>query len=129
LKRARQRAGNRDLSDLAERLARDRARLLEIGDMFADGDIDRAEYRRQRDRVQGRIDAAESKLAAVSDTGPGLRYAEQGEQLRAAWEELTLGERRIILGAVVECFVIEPATQPRNLWRPERVRPVWRFDT
>ena len=127
LARAQKRTGNGDLSDVADKLTRDRARLLELGDMLADGEIDPAEYRRLRDRVEGRIDAAESRLAAASDTGPGLRYAGQGQLLCDAWEELTLEERRTILGAVVEHFVIEPAVQPRNVWRPERVRAVWRF--
>jgi hypothetical protein len=127
LKRVRQRTGDQALGDLADQLARDRARLAELGDMLADSEIDRAEYRRLCDRTRSRIDAAESRLAAASDTGPGLRYAGQGEVLRDAWEELTLEERRTIVGAVVEHFVIEPATQPRNVWQPERVRPLWRF--
>jgi site-specific DNA recombinase len=128
LDRVRRRANDDDLGALADQLRRDRARLIELGDDYADSEIDRATYRRQRDRVQDRIDAAESRLAAASDTGPGLRYAGQGEALREAWEELTLEERRTIIGAVVDHFVIEPATQPRNVWRPERVRHVWRFD-
>jgi site-specific DNA recombinase len=128
LARVQQRTGDRDLGDLAERLTRDRARLAELGDMLADSEIDPAEYRRLCDRVESRIDAAESRLAAAADTGPGLRYAGQGQALHEGWEELTLEERRTIIGAVVEHFVIEPATQPRNIWRPERVRAVWRFD-
>jgi hypothetical protein len=128
LARVQQRAGNGDLGELADRLTRDRARLAELGDMLADSEIDPAEYRRLRDRVESRIDASEVRIAAASDTGPALRYAGQGQGLRDAWEELTLEERRTVIGAVVEHFVIEPATQPRNVWRPERVRVVWRFD-
>jgi site-specific DNA recombinase len=128
LARVQQRTGNGDISDLADKLTRDRARLAELGDMLADSEIDPAEYRRLRDRVESRIDASEVRIAAASDTGPALRYAGQGQGLRDAWEELTLEERRTVIGAVVEHFVIEPATQPRNVWRPERVRVVWRFD-
>jgi site-specific DNA recombinase len=128
LERAQQRTGDSTVADVADRLSRDRARLAELGDAFADGEMDRAEYRRLTDRTRARIDAGESRLAAVADAGPGLRYAGQGQVLREAWEELTLEERRTVIGAVVEHFVIEPAAQPRNVWRPERVRPVWRFD-
>ena len=128
LARMQHRTGNGDLGDLAEKLTRDRARLAELGDMLADSEIDRDEYRRLRDRVEARIVTTGSRLARASDTGPGLRYARQGEVLRQAWEELTLEERRTIIGAVVEHFVIQPATPPRNVWRPERVLPVWRFD-
>src|SRR5262249_3945156 len=103
-------------------------RLTELGDMLADGEVDRDEYRRLRDRVAARIATAESRLAQASDAGPGLRFVGQGEALREAWKELTLEERRTIIGAVVEQFAIGPAMQPRNVWRPERVRPVWRFD-
>src|SRR5262249_14063434 len=127
LKRIRQRAGDEALADVADRLARDRARLAELGDMFSDGELDRAEYRRLTDRTHSRIDAAESRLATAAETAPGLRYMGQGDLLRDAWEELTLEERRTIIGAVVEHFVIEPAAQPRNIWRPERVQHVWRF--
>jgi len=129
LERARRFADDADktLEKLRFRLARDQARLAEIGDMFADGEIDRAEYRRVTARVQERIDDAERKMARLDKTGPSFRLEGQGELLRRAWDAMTLEERRDVIGAVAEHFVIEPATRPVNVFRPERVRPVWRF--
>jgi DNA invertase Pin-like site-specific DNA recombinase len=129
LTRARRAADDsgRTIAKLHDRLVRDHARLAEVGDAFADGEIDRAEYRRLTSRIQDRIADAERKTAQLDTRGPSFRLAGQGAKLRTAWSEMTLEERRDVIGAVVEYFEVLPAQRPVNVFRPERVRPEWRF--
>ena len=117
----------KSIDKLTAQLNRDRARLVELGDMLADGEVDRPEYKRLSGRVQDRIAEAERKMDQIDTTGPSTRLEGQGAQLRRAWDVMTLEERRDVIGAVVDHFVVDPAGFPPNVFRPERVRPVWRF--
>jgi hypothetical protein len=36
-------------------------------------------------------------------------------------------ERREVIEPLVEQIICDPAAPPRNVFRPERLRPVWRF--
>lgn len=128
---ARARAGakesERDVAKLADQLSRDHARLSDLGEMLADGELARAEYRRLAARVQDRIDGAERKLAQLDTAGPSARLEGTGAALRRAWDAMTLDEQRDVIGAVVDHFVIDPAEKPINVFRPGRVRLVPRF--
>lgn len=120
---------DRGVRDAADRLSTDRARLVELGDALADGDLDRVEYRRLADRVRRRIEEAESTLVRQENVGPALALVSQGGQLRHLWDHsLTLGEKRDVVSAVTDHFVVESAPMPRNVFHAERVRPVWRFE-
>lgn len=129
LKRAQQAADKTEsrISVLADRLRDDRAQLVELGDAYADGTLDRAEYRRLTERLRSRIDDAEMELARGATSGPAAVNAGQGEMLRMAWEHMTLEERRQVLGAVVDKVIIEPATRPYGVFNPGRVQPRWRW--
>jgi DNA invertase Pin-like site-specific DNA recombinase len=125
--RAAAKDADRVVAKLSDQLIRDRARLSELGEMFADGEIDRSEYRRLVDRVQARIDAAERKLAQLNTAAPSARLKGQGATLRRAWDAMTLDEQRDVIAAVVDHFVVDPAEKPVNVFRPKRVRLVPRF--
>lgn len=113
---------------LIEQVATDRARLDELGDGYADGLFDRPEYLRLSTRIRVRIEAAERKLARLQVVSqPGADMQGHGANLRRAWSKMTLDEKRTVIQRVADHFEIGPAEQPRNVYRPERVRPVWRF--
>lgn len=118
---------DRSVSKASDQLARDRARQAELGDMLADGEIDRAEYKRLLARVQGRIEDAERKLSQTAVGSSGGQLKGQGAKLRRAWDNMTLEERRDVIGAVADHFVVDPAPKPVNVFHPERVRLVPRF--
>jgi hypothetical protein len=118
---------DRTLGKLQDQLVKDRARLEELGDSFADGEMDRVEYQRLSSRVQERIDEADRKLARLDVSGPSAQFEGQGEMLRAAWDAMTLEERRDVIRAVADRFTVLPAGKPANVFRPERIRPVWRY--
>lgn len=120
-------SADRSATTVRGKLAKDRARLATLGESFADGELDRPEYRRLSARVQQRIDEAERQLDRVDGMAPSARWRGQGAVLREAWEHMTLDERREVLGAVVDHFVVRPAVRPVNVFRPDRVELVPRF--
>ena len=104
-----------------------RARLADLGDDYADGTIERAEYRRLSTRLRERIADGEERLAQTHATGPAINLVGHGKKLRRAWDAMTVMERREVIEALVEQIICDPAIPPRNVFRAERLRPVWRF--
>ena len=115
-----------DVGDLMQQLERDRARLAELGNDYADDVIDRVEFRRLSGRVKERIETTEARIAK-SVTTPRLDLAGQGLRLRKAWPKLSLPEQFDVLKAVVEKVVIHPAPRPVNVFDPKRVEVVLKY--
>jgi hypothetical protein len=40
---------------------------------------------------------------------------------------MTVVERREVIEALTEEIICDPAPSPRTVFRPERLRPIWRF--
>ena len=53
------------------------------------------------------------------------RLADTGGTLRARWSSLTVEEQRSVLDAVLDHAVVLAAEPPRQVFRPERLQPVW----
>jgi hypothetical protein len=99
-------AAGSETAKLTGRLIRDRARLVELGDAFADGELDRAEYRRLVDRIRARIDDTERRLEDAD--GDTALLAVNAETLREDWETMTLDERRTVLNALRTSVTVAP---------------------
>lgn len=123
----RQSKSSPDLAALVERQSKARARLLEVENRYADGDVEFDAYRRIRERIVADLETIDATIGRTSNATPAMGYAKQGQAVSDAWDAMTLDERRTVLGAVVEHFVVHPAKQPVNRYDPERVEPVWRF--
>jgi hypothetical protein len=119
------RATASDVGKDSDQLVRDRARLVEIGDAFGDGDLDRATYRRQTERVRARIEETERRLAESTDDGALL--AIDRDALRNEWPTMTLHERRTILDALVDHVTVAPVAM-RAVPARDRVTIAWRND-
>jgi hypothetical protein len=48
-----------------------------------------------------------------------------GRALAARWPAMTIDERRAIVHAAVDHFVVLAAQPPRHVFRPERLKPYW----
>jgi site-specific DNA recombinase len=123
LNRARQRLAkatddDRVLSDIAA----DEAMLVELAEDFAERRISRSAFHAATDRVQVRLDAARTKLAAQSrpDVLGGI------DDLAAEWQGLGLERRRAVISAVLAEITVGPAAGPRNRFDPNRVAFRWR---
>ncbi len=103
------------------------ARSDEIADMLADGDLDRAGYRRAKDRLD-RL-RAEVLAATRRDDVAERRRATQAEafDLAGSWRSLDIDRQRIVLDAFVERIEVRPATvKGRPFYDPGRVVVTWR---
>lgn len=101
------------------------ARLADVADLFASGDITRAEWMRTRAKLEERKVAAEADLAEVSAPSPLGAYADGGA-LRSAWPKLSLDQRRTIIAAVITAVTVAPAGRAGGRVDLDRVSIEWR---
>ncbi len=119
LERQQAAASSVDLDATAADLRAARARLVELGDMLADGDLDRDTYKRQQQRITERIAALESALATVSPAAPVA--ALDADDLRERWGVMTFTERRTVLEAVLDRVIVNPAEKRGGPFEPGRL--------
>lgn len=106
--------------ELAKALAADEARLAELAEVWADGDITRQEWLRARERIEDRLGKHRRHIRRRPNVFSGI------ENVRDVWETLSLDRRRAILMTVLERVVLRPAAGPRNRFNVDRVGFVWR---
>jgi len=115
------RAESDDGDEAADAIAADEARLAELADLWADGEITRAEWLRSRERIEKRLTEARRQVRRrPANVLTGI------DDLRDAWAVLSLDRRRAIIVAVVDRVTLAPATGVRNRFNPDRVRLTWR---
>jgi len=114
---------------LAKQLGADRARLAELVEMWADGDLDRAEWLTARRRLTERIEAAESDLSTLA-SDVALASVPSAGELARRWPAMGVDHRRAIFGLLFDHVVLMPSGSrvglPRAWFDPSRLVPVWR---
>ncbi|MBZ4488019.1 recombinase family protein [Microbacterium sp. cx-55] len=93
-----------DAGALIVELAKLDAALAELGQDRDEGVIDRAEYMQRRGRIVSKRDGMRRELAAGADRSTLEGIVGSGDVL-AAWQALTLGEKRTVLGDLFEIRV------------------------
>ncbi|MDQ3573858.1 MAG: recombinase family protein [Actinomycetota bacterium] len=111
---------------LSRVIATDEARLVELAEMWAAGDISRGEWVAARKAVEGRLEAGKKALSRHRHMTAVDDFVGRPGALRSAWEGLNLDRRRAVVAAVVDLVVVGPAVRGRNRFDPERVDVVWR---
>ncbi|MCA1676340.1 MAG: recombinase family protein, partial [Actinobacteria bacterium] len=94
-----------------------RGRLKELGDMLGDGELTRAQYARQRERVETKIDAVTTQLAA-QQTGTVLDGVANAEDPAAAFLAVPVARRR----AIIDCLASVTISPARPGRLPTRVK-------
>lgn len=108
---------------LLDAIAQQEERLREIEADYANGELERSEYRRLRDSARAKRD--ELQGAVKPDPRAALDFGD--EPLAAAWPALSQGRRRAILDALLEAVIIAPsARRGRSRFDPDRVRLRWK---
>jgi len=111
--------------DAEAELVTSQAKLDELADLWAQGEISRTEWLRARKGVQDRRDQAQRRLRASLTNNAAATWVARSGVLRAAWPQMNLDQRRAVIGAVVERVVVNP-TKVRGRFDPERVDVEWR---
>lgn len=99
--------------------------LVSIGDRWVRGEIGREEWLSRRKPLAERVADIRVELARRSRLDAARRLANSGATLRTMWPTLTVEERRGILQAVLDHVVVAAAEAPRQVFRPERLKPIW----
>jgi hypothetical protein len=109
----------------AEEVTAAQGRLAELAEMWAAGEITRAEWMTARRSLEAAVEAAQRRVSRRRPTtaldgvnGPGA--------LRAAWPELPVSRQRAVLAAVIDRIVVGPARRGYNRFDGERVNVIWR---
>ena len=112
--------------DPTEDIAALEARLDELAEMFAAGEVTRSEWSTARASIERRLSEARSAVATVVADDIGDEYVGRGDVLRDAWQDMSLDRRRAVIGAVVETISIAPTTRANNKFDAGRVEVRWR---
>lgn len=106
-------------------LAAHRQRLDDLDDMWASGEISRAEWLSLKRNVGGRTKEAEAEVARLARVDSLEALAGTGHELRAQWPAMTVDERRAVLRSALDHVVVLAAEPPKQIFRPERLQPFW----
>lgn len=109
----------------ASELATINERLADIADRWARGEISRAEWLSRRRPLAERAAQARTQMERLSRLDAVGRLAHKGADVRARWPALSIEDRREILARVLDHVVVLAAEPPRQVFRAERLRPVW----
>jgi site-specific DNA recombinase len=111
-----------DVSDVAV-LER---RLTELAEMYAAGEVSRAELRIAREAINERITAARRAVTEDVEAHAAADLTGRGATVRAAWPTMSLDRKRAVVGAIVERIDIARTTKATNFFDAARVDVLWR---
>jgi site-specific DNA recombinase len=102
-----------------------RHRREQLATDYADDTISREAFISASKEIDSRLKAINAQLRSSAETRTLASLPDTG--LWKAWDQSGLDWRRALIGAVVERVEIGPATNgPRNVFRSDRVKVVWR---
>lgn len=111
---------------LAVEVAACESRRTELAELWAAGDLSRAEWMTAKRHLEARLGVARRTLARRPGAEALSPYVGSGDLLRTAWPDLSSAQRRAVLAAVVDQVTIRPATRRGRIFDPERVDVIWR---
>jgi DNA invertase Pin-like site-specific DNA recombinase len=117
-------AGTDARDDHAEEVAA-RARMDELAEMWASGEISRSEWVTARQTLEGVLKASERRTATDARRSMLAAYKSEGGALRAAWPDMGLDRRRAVVAAVVDRVTVQPTDQRGPRFDPTRVDVTW----
>ena len=93
-----------------------RARLDEVGDMLGDGELTRAQYARQRERIESKLDGVTEQLA-TTQTGSALDGVATAETPSAAFLAQTVARQRAVIDAIMTVTILsaKPGRLPKGV--------------
>ncbi|WP_371538434.1 recombinase family protein [Streptomyces sp. NBC_00466] len=109
---------------LEQKLGRWERRVEELKEELLDGD-------RPGREIQGAIDTLNSRIAQTqreaAEYSVKTRILEvSAEELREVWEDYPPARRQSVYRSLIKEVLILPATPPKNVWNPGRVKVFWK---
>jgi hypothetical protein len=115
------------LAALIRRAETEEARLRGLADYLTDGTLSKAEYVRQKQRVQERLDKLEQEITRLRAQAPRRRLlGATFEEIFAAWDGMGLEERRLVLADHIERVIVKPVGHGAKKFNPASLEIVWK---
>jgi plasmid stabilization system protein ParE len=108
-----------------EALALLEAKADELVDMLGAGDLDRAEYRRARERLEGRTEVVKSRIRRDLEVERRRGLVGGAMQLASTWDEMSTDDKREIIKVFVDHITLRSAVRGRNTYDPSRLVVTW----
>jgi site-specific DNA recombinase len=106
---------------------RTQAKLDELAELWAEGEITRGEWLKARAPIEKRQTLAKKKLAALNRASALVPLIGDAKRVREQWQTMTLSRQHQIVAALLDHVVVGPARRRGyNRFDESRLRPVWR---
>jgi DNA invertase Pin-like site-specific DNA recombinase len=102
------------------------ARLAELADLFAAGDVTKAEWMRARAGLDERREKALRRVHDETTDAGVARVRARARTLRKEWPNLSTDEQRAVITTVIESIPIGPAQRTGKFDADRIGDPVWR---
>jgi site-specific DNA recombinase len=115
-----------DGSEWQAEVERTQAKLDELAELWAEGEITRGEWLKARLPIEKRQTLAKKKLAALNRATALLPFIGDAKRVREQWQTMTLSRQHQIVAALLDHVIVGPARRGYNRFDESRLRPVWR---
>lgn len=103
------------------------ARMSELAEMYAAGELNRAEWSTARAGLTERLDEARKVEAQSIRDEAAVEPLRQPDVLRREWPSLSLEKKRKVLGTIIDHITIAPTSKANNKFDPDRVDVTWKI--
>lgn len=94
--------------------------------LLVDGRIDARGWRQLRSSLDTWLEARPTRLVCRRILARQKELLGQGAALADGWTDMTLDDRRSVIEAVADHFVVRPASRPRSSFESDRLEAFWR---
>lgn len=102
-------------------------REIELGEMFADGTMNKVQFQAAQKRLAPQIEAMERILAKHASAEVAAFSASQAKDALKNWGNLSLEQQRAVVKLVLDKVVITKGRAGFNKLDLSRIQPVWKF--
>lgn len=114
-----------EIRELVQKIAHEGARLADLEDAFAAGDLSRAGLQRNAKTIRDGIDALQVRLVGLRGTSTLDRFS---GSIRDHWDELTADDKRTIVQSFTDGIIVNRKGKGGfNVFDPDRVKIRWRW--
>lgn len=111
--------------DQHDELAQLEDRLAELAELWAAGELTKAEWMTARKAIERRVAAARRAVVRSGKSAVLADYGKPGA-LRAVWSDLSPERQRAVLAAVIDYVEVRPATRRGPRFDDARINVEWR---
>jgi site-specific DNA recombinase len=105
--------------------ADDEKMLSQLSDDYADREIDRQTFLKQRQRLRERIEARESQLTTIRGT---TALGRLGGEVQSSWDSMSAEDKRSIIKSLINEIEVSKAPTPgSNRFDPDRINIFFRL--